>query len=169
MFFANLGLGQFLALFGAISAVSVVLYLLDRSRRRVVVSTLRFWVAAEQPTAVVRRKHIQQPFSLVTATAEHAAAVTGDCAVAVWRTDGGQPRRHVLILETSAWMNARSGRRALMDNARDRARAYVHSLPAGDMVMLVRADALATPATAFESNHGKWNARLRNPNRPPHR
>jgi hypothetical protein len=47
---AQLGVtgNEFLAVFGAISAISVALYLLDRSRRKLVVSTLRFWVAAEQ-------------------------------------------------------------------------------------------------------------------------
>ena len=43
----------------------VALYLLDRSRRRQMVATLRFWVAAEQPTVVTRRKRIQQPLSLM--------------------------------------------------------------------------------------------------------
>ncbi|HWC01108.1 MAG TPA: hypothetical protein VG672_30595, partial [Bryobacteraceae bacterium] len=65
MYFLNLTLGQFLVLFGSVSAVMVALYLLDRSRRKQVVSTLRFWMAAEQPTVVVRRKRIQQPFSLI--------------------------------------------------------------------------------------------------------
>ena len=49
MYFLNLTLAQFLTVFGIISVVSVALYLLDRSRRKLVVSTLRFWVAAEQP------------------------------------------------------------------------------------------------------------------------
>ena len=49
MYFLNLSLLQFLAVFGSISAISVALYLLDRSRRKLVVSTLRFWIAAEQP------------------------------------------------------------------------------------------------------------------------
>ncbi len=155
MFFVNLGLGQFLAIFGAISAVSVVLYLLDRSRRRVVVSTLRFWVAAEQPTAVVRRKHISQPFSLLLQLLSMLLLLL---AIAQLRLGSptNQSRQHVLILETSAWMNARGvGRQTLMDAARTRARAYVRALPDSDKVMLIRADALATPATAFESNHQK--------------
>ncbi|MEO7653309.1 MAG: hypothetical protein ABIZ80_22860, partial [Bryobacteraceae bacterium] len=42
--------------------------------------------------------------------------------------------------------------RTLMDEAQTRARAYIKALPAGDRVMLIRADALATPATAFEPN-----------------
>ena len=52
MYFLNLSLGQFLAVFGAVSAVMVALYLLDRARRRQVVSTLRFWNMAEQPPVV---------------------------------------------------------------------------------------------------------------------
>ena len=65
MYFLNLSLPQLVALFGAISAVSVALYLLDRSRRKQVVSTLRFWVAAEQPAVAARRRHISQPWSLL--------------------------------------------------------------------------------------------------------
>src|SRR6202011_6204158 len=54
-------------------------------------------------------------------------------------------------------MGARSANRpqTLMDEARARARAYLRSLPAGDRVMLVRADALATPASVFEANRQK--------------
>jgi von Willebrand factor type A domain/Aerotolerance regulator N-terminal len=155
MFLVNLGLGQFLAIFGAISAVSVLLYLLDRSRRRVVVSTLRFWVAAEQPTAVVRRKQISQPFSLFLQLLSMLLLLLALAQLRIG-SQANQSHQHVLILETSAWMNARiPGRRTLMDSARDRARAYVRALPSNDQVMLVRADALATPATAFESNHAK--------------
>jgi hypothetical protein len=155
MFFVNLGLGQFLAIFGAISAISVVLYLLDRSRRRVVVSTLKFWVAAEQPTAVVRRKHISQPFSLLLQLLSMLLLLLAIAQLRIG-SQANQSRQHVLILETSAWMNARSGpRKTLMDSARDRAKAYVNALPSSDQVMLVRADSLATPATAFESNHAK--------------
>ena len=42
-----------------------------------------------------------------------------------------------------------------MDDAHGARRAYIRSLPADDRVMLVRADALATPATAFEPNRRK--------------
>src|SRR5260370_33183922 len=65
MFLLNLTFAQFAALFGSVSALVVALYLLDRSRRKQTVATLRFWVAAEQPTVVARRKRIQQPLSLL--------------------------------------------------------------------------------------------------------
>jgi len=42
-----------------------------------------------------------------------------------------------------------------MELARQRARQYLRALPAGDRAMLVRADALVTPATAFEPDRKK--------------
>ncbi|MDQ6708694.1 MAG: VWA domain-containing protein, partial [Acidobacteriota bacterium] len=151
MYLLNLTLGQFLLLSGSISAISLVLYLLDRSRRRQVVSTLRFWAAAEKPTAVVRRKRVQQPLSLLLQLLSMLLLLLAIAQLRVG-VQGGKPRDHVLILDTSAWMDARAGKTTLMDTARTRALAYLKSLPAGDRVMLVRADALATPATPFESN-----------------
>ena len=49
-------------------------------------------------------------------------------------------------------MAARSGDGRLIDQARAAAKNYLKALPASDRVMLVRADALATPATQFESD-----------------
>ena len=154
MHLLNLTLGQFLALFGSMSAVMLALYLLDRSRRRQVVSTLRFWVSAEQPTVVARRRRIQQPFSLLLQLASIALLLL---AIAQLRLGmpASAPRDHVLILDTSAWMAARTSTRTLMDLARERARAYVRAVPARDRIMLVRADALTTPATAFEPDRQK--------------
>ncbi len=152
MYFLNLSLLQFVAVFGSISAVAVALYLLDRSRRRQVVSTLRFWVAAEQPAVAARRRRISQPWSLILQLAGMALLL-----LAVAHVRFGAPelaaRNHVIVLDTSAWMAAHSGNRTLMDLARERARRYLHALPARDRVMLVRADGLTTPATAFEPDH----------------
>jgi hypothetical protein len=162
VFFFNLTFGQFAALLASVSGLVVALYLLDRSRRKQTVATLRFWVAAEQPTVVARRKRIQQPLSLLLQLISICLLLL---AIAQLRlgSQGSTPFDHVVILETSAWMGARPAARTqqgnqpqtLMDEAQARARAYVRSLPAGDRVMLVRADALATPATAFEANRGK--------------
>src|SRR5215475_6063378 len=152
MFLLNLSLFQFLAIFGSVSAISVALYLLDRSRRRQVVSTLRFWAAAEQPAVAARRRRIQQPWSLLLQLVSMGLLIL---AIAQLRL--GSPaaagRDHVIVLDTSSWMAARSGNRTLLDIARERARQYLHALPPRDRVMLVRADALTTPATAFEPDH----------------
>ncbi|MBZ5621054.1 MAG: BatA and WFA domain-containing protein [Acidobacteriia bacterium] len=161
MYSLNLSLLQFLAVFGSLSAIAIALYLLDRSRRRQIVSTLRFWVAAEQPAVAARRKHIQQPWSLILQLVSMALLLL---AIAQLRlgTPARAGRQHVILLETSAWMAARTGKTTLMDLARERARRYLHALPAHDRVMLVRADALATPVTAFEPDHRKIDAAIQN-------
>src|SRR5579864_8966601 len=117
-YFLNLSLAQFVALFGAISVTMVLLYLLGRSRRKQVVATLRFWVAAEQPAVVKKRKRIQQPLSLILQLLSMLLLLL---AIAQLRlgTPLAAPRDHVLILDTSAWMAASAGRgdgrRSLMD------------------------------------------------------
>src|SRR5580658_6431897 len=136
MFFFNLSFAQFAGLLASVSAVVVALYLLDRSRRRQTVATLRFWVAAEQPTAVARRKSIQQPLSLLLQLLSLCLLLLAIAQLRVG-SHGATPYDHVLILETSAWMGARATNRqqqTLMDEARIRARAYIRSLPAGDRV-----------------------------------
>ncbi len=154
MYFLNLSFLQFLAVFGTISAISVALYLLDRSRRKLVVSTLRFWIAAEQPAVAARRRRVQQPWSLLLQLIS-----MGLVLLAIGQLRLGTPaqagRDHVIVLDTSAWMAERSGNRTLMDVARDRARQYLKALPVRDRVMLVRADGMATPATAFETDRKK--------------
>jgi von Willebrand factor type A domain/Aerotolerance regulator N-terminal len=154
MYFLNLSFLQFVAVFGSISAISVALYLLDRSRRNIVVSTLRFWAAAEQPAVAARRRRIQQPWSLLLQLVSMALLVL---AIAQLRlgAPAASGRDHVIVLDTSSWMAARSGNRTLMDLARDRAKQYLRALPARDRVMLVRADGLTTPATAFEPDRRK--------------
>lgn len=163
MHLLNLSLGQFLALLGAVSATTLVLYLLDRSRRKLTVSTLRFWVPATEPPVVRRRKKIQQPLSLLLQVLSMALLLLA-IAQLRWGAQMGASRDHVLILDTSAWMaartNDRSGVHTLMDSARERAIAYARATPSGDRVMLVRADALATPATAFEPSRKKLESAI---------
>ncbi len=161
MSFLNLGLGELLGLAGAISAGVVALYLLDRSKRKQVVSTLRFWAAADVRTQLKHRRRIQQPWSLLLEIVSLLLLLAAIAGPRLGIT-GGAGRDHVLILDTSAWMGSRAVRQGtLLDEARDSARAYLRSLPRRDRVMLVRADALATPATAFESDLGKVEEAIR--------
>jgi hypothetical protein len=68
---------------------------------------------------------------------------------------GGPRRHHVLILETSAWMNAAGAANGtLMEEARQRAIAYLRAIPANEPVMLIRADGLPAPATPFTTDRG---------------
>ena len=161
MSFLNLGLGELLGLAGALSAAVVALYLLDRSKRKQVVSTLRFWADADVRTQLKHRRRIQQPWSLLLEIVSLLLLLAAIAGPRLGIT-GGAGRDHVLILDTSAWMGSRAVRQGtLLDEARDSARAYLRSLPRRDRVMLVRADALATPATAFESDFGKVEEAIR--------
>lgn len=152
MFFLNFGLMEFFILAGAASLATVALYLLDRSRRRLVVSTLRFWTSAPRPVQTQRRRRLQQPWSLLLQLLGILLLLLA-MAQPRWGNLLARPGHHVLVLDTSAWMAARSGNATLMDTARTRALKWLASIPPGDPVMLVRADALATPATPFEPDH----------------
>ncbi|MEO8128186.1 MAG: VWA domain-containing protein [Bryobacteraceae bacterium] len=151
MFFLNLSMMEFMALFGAASALVVTLYLLNRSRRKQKVATLRFWVSTEQPTVQKHRRKIQQPLSLILQLISIALLLL---AIAQLRLGSREKsgRDHVLILDTSSWTAARTRGGTLLDQGKSAAQAYVRALPSSDRVMLVRADGLATPATGLESN-----------------
>ena len=160
MTFLNLSLGELLGLAGAISAGVVALYLLDRSKRKQVVSTLRFWTGADVRTQLKHRRRIQQPWSLLLEIISILMLLLAIAGPRLGVIDGSG-RDHVVILDTSAWMGSRGSRGTLMDEAKDAARSYLKSLPRRDRAMLVRADALATPATAFESDLGKVEDAIR--------
>ena len=143
----------------------VALYLLDRSKRKQLVATLRFWTAADVRTELKHRRRIQQPWSLLLQLVSIALLLLA-LAGPRWGGDEDAGRDHVLILDTSAWMGARTRTGTLMDEARAAARAYIKALPRRDRVMIVRADALATPATAVRSEPAaRWMTPFRNPSR----
>lgn len=149
MNFLNLGLGELLGLIGAISAGVTALYLLDRSKRRQVVATLRFWTPAGSRTDLKHRRRIQQPWSLVLQLLSLILLLTA-IAGPTFGVFDGPGRDHVVILDTSSWMGTLVAQGTAMDQAKANARAYVRALPSRDRVMVLRADAVVTPATSFE-------------------
>ena len=154
MFFFNLSFPEFLAILGSVSAVVVTLYLLDRARKKQTVATLRFFTALDKVPQYRHRRRLQQPWSLLLQLISMALLLLALAQLRLGSPDR-YSRDHVLILDTSAWMAARSPQGRLIDQARAAAKAYLKSIPANDRVMLVRADALATPATPFEPDRGK--------------
>ncbi|MBL0155868.1 MAG: VWA domain-containing protein [Bryobacterales bacterium] len=149
MFFANLSALEFLALFSAAAGVTVALYLLIRARKRFAVATLRFWQNAQQQVQQTRRRRIDQPWSLLLQLLAIALLL-----LAIAQPRLGSPdtsgRDHILILDSSAWQqNA-----AVFSESKKLALEWLSRVPPQDRVMLVRADALATPATRFEADPG---------------
>lgn len=161
MFLFNLSLAEFMALFSAASAVVFALYLLDRSRRKIVVPTLRFWNAADRPVESTRRRRITQWPSLLLQLLSIALLLLAISQLRIGSPDTSS-RDHVVLLDTSSWMAATVDRVALIDQAKRQALAYVKAVPSADRVMVVYADAMATPATAFETDRRKVEAAIRN-------
>lgn len=161
MFFFNLSLAEFLALFAAAGAIVTALYLLDRSRRKVAVPTLRFWNEAKRPVESTSRRRIRQWPSLLLQLASIALLLLALSQLRLGSRENSSAD-HVLILDTSSWMGARSGRGTMMDQARALALDYVKAVPPVDRVLVLYADALPTPATAFETDRRKVEAALRN-------
>src|SRR5579863_9823878 len=103
MFFLNLSLPEFLAIFGSLSGVVFTLYLLDRMRKKHTVATLRFFAALDRPPVLEHRRKLQQPWSLALQLLSLLLLLL---AIADLRygSRAGIGRDHVLILDTSAWM-----------------------------------------------------------------
>lgn len=150
MNFLNLSFGELLGLAGIVSAGIVALYLLDRTKRKQVVATLRFWTAGKLPEELQHKRRIHQPWSLLLQVISMLLLLLAIAGPRIG--DLGAAHDHVLLLDTSAWMGARARQGILLDQAKSAAIVYVRSLPQLDRVMLVRADALATPVTQFDSD-----------------
>src|SRR5438270_9766528 len=129
MSFLNLSLGELIGLAGAISAGVLALYLLDRSKRKQLVATLRFWSAADVRTELKHRRRIQQPWSLLLQLVSLALLLLAIAGPQFGVLDAGG-RDHVLILDTSAWMGsaqAPNQQALLIDLERAAARAWVRT------------------------------------------
>jgi hypothetical protein len=151
MGFLNLGAVEILAIFGAISTLVTLLYLLDRSRRKLVVAALHLWRPAVQPQQQHRRKKITQPWSLLL---QLLALLSLILAIAQprWDRPGFQPRHHVLILDRSGVSAAiRDGRNAL-DQSKQQLLSYLQRLPVGDRALLIRADGAPTAVGGWTEN-----------------
>lgn len=148
MFLLNLTAAEFLTLLGGLGSLIAALYLLDRSKRKKIVSTLKFWTPSERPQENQRRKRVREPWSLVMQLASLALLLLA-IAQLQWGSRARRGRDYVLLLDTSAWAAQRSGGTTLLDGEKQAAQRYLRGLAAQDRLMLVRADALAAPLTPF--------------------
>lgn len=152
MFFLNFTAGEFFALLGALGSFIAVLYLLDRAKRRKVVSTLRFWTSGAAPEQQQSRRRMHDPWSLVLQLLSLMLLLLA-IGQLQWGSRSRGGKDDVLLLDTSAWSGERSSDGTLLDTEKRKAQEYVGSLPSSDRVLIVRADSLTTPATPFTSDH----------------
>ncbi len=140
MFFLNLTAGEFFTLLGALGGLITALYLLDRTKRKKVVSTLRFWTPALTAEEQQSRKRMREPWSLVLQLASLLLLLLA-IAQLQWGTRARRGRDHVLLLDTSSWTAERMGAGTLLDHEKAVAERYLATLPARDRALLVRVDA----------------------------
>lgn len=157
MFFLNLTAAEFLGLFGVLSGLVTALYLLDRTRRKKVVSTLRFWNPAFSAEQQQSRKRVREPWSLILQLVSLLLLLLA-IAQLEWGTREARGQDHVVLLDTSSW-TAQTGTAAeagaketVLAREKTAAEQYLAALPTRDRVMLVRADALSAPATPFTTD-----------------
>ncbi len=159
MFFLNLSAGEFIALLGALGGLVTALYFLDRTRRKKVVSTLRFWTPAHTAEQQQSRRRVNDPWSLLLQLAGLLLLL-----LAIAELEWGARERlgsdHVLLLDSSAWSAdaAVGSRESVLQREKVLAGRYLAAIPSSDRVMLVRVDGLTTPLTPFTTNR----AELRN-------
>ncbi len=163
MYFLNLSLPEFLAIFGVVSSLVTALYLLDRTGRKRVVSTLRFWPAVSNAAVQQTRRRVREPWSLLLQLLSLLLLLLS-LAELEWGARGGPGRDRVLLVDTSAWTAEKWGdqRRTLLDEEKRLARQYLASLPSRDRVLLVRVDALSGPTSTFTTDRGKIDRELSN-------
>jgi von Willebrand factor type A domain/Aerotolerance regulator N-terminal len=160
MFFLNLTAGEFSALLGLLGGFITALYLLDRTKRKKVVSTLRFWVPGLSAEQRHSRKRMAEPWSLALQLVSLLLVLLA-IAQLQWGTRERRGRDHVLLLDTSSWAGAKVSDGIAVDLEKRAAEQYLERLAAQDRVMLVRVDGLATPVTSFTSDRAQLLRALR--------
>ena len=155
MFFLNFTAGEFLVLFATFAGIITALYLLDRSKSKKIVSTLRFWtldvVSAQQKS----RKRMRDPWSFVLQILSILLLLLA-IGQLEWGRSKHRNRKDVVLVDTSAWSSELvNGSRTVLDAEKKIAAQYIKRLPATDLVLLAGVDASAVPATVFTSNRAE--------------
>jgi hypothetical protein len=160
MFLLNLTAAEFLTLLGGLSGLIAALYLLDRTKRKRVVSTLKFWTPAVHSLANQHRRRVRDPWSLALQLVSLLLLLLA-IAQLQWGSRGRRGRNYVMLLDTSAWSAQRMGNSTLLDREKQEAERYLDALGRQDRIMLVQADALAAPVTPFTSDRSQIASALR--------
>jgi len=139
------------ALWAALAAAALWLYLHHRRPQHRRVSTLRFW-ASVQPISQPRRRKLREPWAFL---AQILFLLFLVLALANPRFGPASEGRSVaLVLDASIWSQVHpAGEPAWMDLARAEALRVVDALPSGDRVLLLRAEPDAPPILPFTTDH----------------
>jgi hypothetical protein len=146
-------------LFTALVGVLVALYLWERTRRAVVVPSLLLWRALRED--VVRARRFRPDLLFFLQLLLLLALIAGLAKPYLYGGAEAAGARYVLLLDTSASMQAIEGRRTRFAQARDRALGFVDDLGSLDEVMLVEAGYLPQVVVDFTRRHADVAEALR--------
>ena len=144
----------------ALAAAALWLYLHHRRPQHRKVSTLRFW-ASVQPVAQPRRRKLREPWAFL---AQILFLLLLVLALANPRWGAAFEGRSVaIVLDASIWSQAHpAGEPAWIDQERSEALRLVDSLPVGDRVLLLRAEADAPPVLPFTTDRAAMHRAILN-------
>jgi hypothetical protein len=146
MNWVSLGPGQVAALWAAAAGAALWLYRRSRQPVKRQVSSLRFWVsdAALPPS----RRLLREPWALLAQLLFLLLAILALADVRLG--DEFEQRKVAIIVDTSVWSQVQPPRQPSgIERARQEAEAFLAALPAGNRVLLLRADADVTVVLPF--------------------
>ena len=147
-------------LFTTLYAVLVLLYLWERRRRRVEVPSLLLWQVV--PEEIVRANRFRPDFLFLLQLLLLTLLIAGLAQPYLRGTAlARQPMRYVYILDGSASMQAREGRRTRFEEARDALRRRLEALADDDEAMIILAANRPRVVAAFSRDHAALVERLR--------
>ncbi|MCX6618080.1 MAG: VWA domain-containing protein [Acidobacteria bacterium] len=139
-------------IWSALAAAAVWLYLRHPRPRPKRVSTLRFWRSIEGSSRPRRKRRIGEPWALLAQVLFLLLIVL---ALADLRPAGQdfEGRYVALLLDSSAWSQSRpAGQAPWIERIRGEADDFVDRLAFGDHVLIVSADADASPLVSFTAD-----------------
>jgi Ca-activated chloride channel family protein len=140
------------AVWTALAALALWLYLHHRRPQHRRVSTLRFW-ASVQPIAQPRRRRLREPWALLAQVLFLLLLILA-LANPRWGVTF-EGRSVVIVLDTSIWSQTRpAGASPWVDRERQEALRLLDSLPSGDRVLLLPAESDAPPILPFTTDRG---------------
>jgi len=138
--------------FAALYGVLILFYLWERWRRRVTVPSLLLWEVVRED--VLRARRFRPDLLFILQLLLLTCLIIGLARPYFHDRAAGQATgRHVLVLDTSASMQAREGRSTRFDEARAEALKHLRGLDADAEVMLVSAAHTAEVLLNFTRDH----------------
>src|SRR3984893_10465873 len=143
---------QVAAVWSALAALALYLYLHHRKPQHRRVSTLRFG-ASVQPVAQPRRRRLREPWALLAQFLFLLFLILALANPRLGVTYEG--RSVVIVLDTSIWSQVRpQAASPWIDTERQEALRVLNALPSRDRVLLLPAEADAPPLLPFTTDRG---------------